>query len=70
MTFKQRLMTMAVAGALACSAGAMAAKSGVTEADEERIEADYKAAKERCDTFAGDAKERCIADAKARFGIN
>ena len=31
-------------------------------------DAEYKAAKERCDTYAGDAKDRCVADAKARYG--
>jgi hypothetical protein len=30
--------------------------------------ADYKAARERCDSLAGDAKDRCQADVKARFG--
>lgn len=25
-------------------------------------------AKEKCDTFAGDAKANCVNDAKARFG--
>jgi len=31
-------------------------------------QADYKAARERCDSLAGDAKDRCIADVKARYG--
>jgi hypothetical protein len=30
-------------------------------------DAEYKAAVERCDALAGDAKDRCVADAKARF---
>jgi hypothetical protein len=34
-------------------------------ADERK--ADYAVAKERCDSMAGDSKERCIDDAKARF---
>lgn len=29
--------------------------------------AEYKVAKEKCDTFAGDVKDRCLGDAKARF---
>jgi len=29
--------------------------------------AEYKVAKEKCDTFAGDIKDRCLGDAKARF---
>ena len=31
-------------------------------------QADYKAARERCDSLSGDAKDRCISDVKARFG--
>jgi len=33
-----------------------------------RADGDYSVAKEKCDTFAGDAKTRCINDAKARYG--
>ncbi|MBT9474528.1 hypothetical protein [Polaromonas sp.] len=32
-------------------------------------EADYKAAKERCDSLAGAAKDTCLSDAKAKFGM-
>jgi hypothetical protein len=64
MTFKRRLMTVAVASTLAFSAGAMAAKGAVTEADEDRIEAEYKAAKERCDDATGNAKDVCLLEAK------
>jgi hypothetical protein len=39
-----------------------------SEATDEKHEADYKAAKERCDTLAGDAKSACIDQAKARYG--
>ncbi len=31
--------------------------------------ADYDAAVERCDGYAGEAKTRCVADTKARFGM-
>ena len=31
-------------------------------------DADYIAAKEKCETLAGDAKGTCMSDAKARFG--
>jgi hypothetical protein len=31
-------------------------------------DAEYKAAKERCDTYSGDAKDKCMADVKARYG--
>lgn len=37
------------------------------EAAEEKREANYKAAAERCDALAGDAKSKCIDDAKRRF---
>lgn len=38
------------------------------DAAEETRDANYKVAKERCDALAGDAKDRCVSDAKARFG--
>ena len=31
-------------------------------------DAEYKAAKERCDTYSGDAKNKCVADVKTRYG--
>ncbi len=31
--------------------------------------AEYDAAVKRCDTRTGDAKDRCVADAKVRFGV-
>lgn len=34
----------------------------------ETRDAQYKAAKERCDSLSGDTKDKCISDAKARFG--
>lgn len=39
------------------------------EADKDKREADYKAVRERCDALAGDSKDRCVADAKARYGM-
>lgn len=39
------------------------------DADNDVRKAEYAAAVERCDSFAGNAKDRCIADAKARFGM-
>ena len=38
------------------------------DAGEARREADYRVAIERCDTFAGERKDLCVKDAKARFG--
>jgi hypothetical protein len=38
------------------------------DATDDKRDANYAAAKERCDALAGDAKTQCINDAKARFG--
>jgi hypothetical protein len=47
------------------------ASKAITEAQndqmEARLKADYKAANERCDTLAGNAKDSCQASAKARY---
>ena len=37
------------------------------EAREDIIEADYKVAKEKCDSLSGDAKDLCVAEAKATY---
>ena len=37
------------------------------DAREEIIAADYQVAKEKCDSLAGDAKEVCVAEAKASY---
>jgi chromosome segregation ATPase len=33
-----------------------------------KLDADYRVALERCDTFSGDAKDACVREAKVRFG--
>jgi hypothetical protein len=38
------------------------------DAAETKRDADYRVAVERCDRMAGDAKDACVKDAKARFG--
>ena len=38
------------------------------EAEETKMKADYKVAAERCDSLTSDAKDACVATAKARFG--
>jgi len=38
------------------------------DADRKVREAEYKAAAERCDALSGDAKDKCVTDAKRRFG--
>lgn len=40
------------------------------EATEDKRDADYKVAVEKCDAMAGDAKTSCVAAAKAKFGKN
>lgn len=40
-----------------------------SDADEAKMKADYKLASERCDTLAGEAKDSCVATAKARYGM-
>lgn len=55
-------------------AGADRKASETSQASREKVanvtrEADYDAAVERCDTYAGEAKTRCVADTKARFGV-
>ena len=37
------------------------------DAAAKKLDADYAVAKEKCDAFSGDTKDRCIAAAKARF---
>ena len=39
------------------------------DANKAKNEADYKAARERCDVLAGAPKDSCVTDAKARFGM-
>lgn len=38
------------------------------EAAEDKREADYAVAKAKCDSLAGEAKDRCVMEAKARYG--
>jgi hypothetical protein len=38
------------------------------DAAQDKRDANYQVAKERCDALAGDAKTQCVNEAKARFG--
>jgi len=38
------------------------------DATADKLDADYKVAKEKCDDLAGNAKDVCMKEAKARFG--
>ena len=40
------------------------------DAAKETRDADYAVARAKCDTLAGSAKDRCLDDAKARYGRN
>jgi hypothetical protein len=66
---KIKLMSIAVAAAFAL-AGTVQAQTTtqrqVKNADEDRIEAEYKAARERCDPMTGNAKDICQKEAKGK----
>ena len=57
----------AVARADADAKAALKSRDAMTTAREDKMEAEYKVAKERCDSLSGDAKEACVKDAKARY---
>ncbi|HEX6690414.1 MAG TPA: hypothetical protein VF110_04630 [Burkholderiales bacterium] len=63
----------AIAAALALAFGGAQAqdtsKRQVKNADQDRIEAEYKAARERCDTMQGNAKDVCQKEAKGKEKI-
>lgn len=40
------------------------------EASDDKMDANFKVAVEKCDALAGDARTRCVAAAKAKFGKN
>ena len=40
----------------------------VRNAKAEKREVDYKVALEKCDAFAGPARDACVGDAKTRYG--
>jgi hypothetical protein len=40
------------------------------DASEDKRDADYKVAAQKCDTLAGDAKSACVSDAKVRYHKN
>jgi len=43
------------------------AGAAVASATDEKLEAQYKVAKEKCDSLSGDAKDACVRNAKARY---
>ena len=42
-------------------------KDAVADAREDTMVAQYKVAKEKCDAMSGDAKDKCVKDAKLRY---
>jgi hypothetical protein len=44
------------------------AAGAAREARDDRMDAQYAAAKERCDAMSGQAKDNCLNDAKKKFG--
>ena len=66
---KMKLNLIAAALALGTAGFVQAADKAdrkVHNADEERIESEYKAAKEKCDAMSGNQKDICIAEAKGK----
>ena len=66
MKFARTLIASIAAGLLATSA--MALTEPEYKMAKDKISADYKAAKERCDAMSGDAKSKCVDDAKRMYG--
>src|SRR4249920_4239304 len=67
MNMKYQLMSIAVAMAFSLGAQAQSTSTRqVKNADEDRIEAEYKAAHERCDPMQGNAKDICQKEAKGK----
>lgn len=65
------IQAIAVATSLAFSAGAMAQTMSKDQhkAAEKNIMAEYKVAKTSCDSFAGNTKDICVAEAKGKEKI-
>lgn len=49
--------------------GSAKQKDAQRQAADTKREADFKAARERCDSLAGDAKQSCVNQAKSQFGM-
>jgi hypothetical protein len=43
-------------------------QDAMADARDTKLEAQYKVAKQRCDSLSGDAKDACIKQAKAQYG--
>jgi hypothetical protein len=67
---KQTFITLAIAACcgFAGSAGAAMSKDEY-RAQKDRVEADYKASKERCKTLKDNAKDICTVEAKGNYKV-
>src|SRR6218665_1798917 len=63
-TMKKHLLWVALAGSLFASAGANAMTKDEYNVAKEKISADYKVAKAKCDTLKNNAKDVCEKEAK------
>jgi len=61
---KQHLFVVAIASTLLCLTGVRAMTKDEYNVSKERIVADYKVAKARCNTLKGNAKDVCMKKAK------
>jgi hypothetical protein len=64
-------VTQAKATLVAAQADAKADKKAIearTDARDDKISAEYKVALEKCDAFAGAAKDSCVSAAKSQYG--
>ena len=68
---KDVCVSQAKATLVAAQADAKADKRAIearTDAREDKRDAEYKVAREKCDAFAGAAKDSCVSSAKTQFG--
>lgn len=67
---KHHITAIAVAIGFACSSGAMAKgmSTGEYKSGKSNVATTYAVAKGKCDAYASDARDRCLSDAKARYG--
>ena len=66
MKTKYALATAALLATFAASTPALAMTRAEIKAHSDKIAADYKAAKENCDSLSGNAKDICMAEAKGK----
>jgi len=65
MSIKQQMIAVAVAGALGCAGSAFGALTKAEmKTEKDRIEADFKSAKAKCDGLKGNTKDVCMKEAK------